>query len=252
MIMDIASFAVGFALGHRGGGGGYRDRVFHDIIDNIKELVTLTISDHHTWKIGMWTHLENTTMGTMTYSDLTGYFSSGLSYMFANSDSQDRYMLMPVMCWYFNLVGIIYKDGVPIYATVIAPSGMYSDSTSSVSDGGLYFTKKEYRLDSVTYVSNTLAPDRWSHYYYTGSISGSYTYSWHSYSYDSSTGSIVDDGRVSSTNSLPYVSTFYPFPHDNSSFSDLEFEDLHCEYQYLAEEMYKYQGYSVRPLVILN
>jgi hypothetical protein len=263
--MDIASFAVGFALGRRkGGGGGYRDSVFHFILDNYVPVYTAVIDNTYTVKIGACLLYDgNFIKGqqSQVYGNTQSLFTT-----IYDRQTETRMYLVPPQAR-FAAVQVMYKNNAPIYAGWFNMTGNVNEdwggwSTDSYSSAFIYKRKGDYKIESVassscTYfrLGNPAYSTSWGSYdYYTDlSFTMNLSYQeWHTQdTYEPRNVWVEKDGdRQTTTAGFNFSSSHIPVISYYGNFTDMTTGDFWDEIQNVYCAASTAAGYPTVPLVI--
>ena len=266
--MDIASFAVGFALGRRkggGGGGGYRDSTFHYILDNYIPVYTHIISSNYTLKFGLCLMYDGNYIKGMP-PDMDGYDAGDPICAYDSQAERGMYLYSSVVR--LAEVSVVYKKGVPIYAGYhgsVSPAESLGErwtrwNKDNYSSAFFYKQRADYRLDSATLVNCTYftlpEPTEYRGYgEFDTDLTFTFTISYQKYRTQTSNNPpsvwVEKDGdRV--TDSPDYAIRVYSLElvafYD--AFTDMATGDFYDEIQNVYYEACVAAGYSVVPMVI--
>lgn len=263
MIMDIASFAVGFALGRRkggGGGGGYRDSTFHYILDNYIPVYTYTINNTYTLKIGLCMMYDgNYIKGKPPVMD--GNVVNAMGAEYDSRTDRRMYIIRPTS--QVIMVLVMYKNSVPIYATYERSLNIFSENwakwdTDRFSSAFFYKQQSDFSLDSALLVSCSYFD--LDEPYYSGSLefdtdlTFSCTTSYQKYHTQTSDNPLSvwvekDGDRIVNTSSSLSVS-YVNLVSSYNNFTDMSTGDFWDEIQNIYYEACVAEGYSAVPMVI--
>lgn len=227
--------------------------VFHLMLDNYKLIYSYDINSTYTWKIGLW--LSDTGSDFMGAPEI---YHNGLISGMGYDTADDKVMHINLMQRYLYLVGIVYKNNVPIYSTIIQEIDDYQDNWN-IYYGNLYLSQGEYKIDSVSNVNVTSFEPRLSSSHWNGYFNAEFTYSY-ALSYqkyriegDETSPVVEKDGsRVIENENKSWSNYLYPLPREYGGFTDLSYADWIDEMSNVAYAVYEHAGIPTVPPNILR
>ena len=275
--MSARDLAIGLLLGD-GGGGGYYDKTFHEILNHTEIFLERALDSAYTVKFGIWTqqgfagNLEAGTNRSDVF-ELFGYNNTGNSPKLCGLLEYQRCNITPVY--------IVYKNNAPIYAvpdprTTVKLSPDFSSIQYGYGNNKYkyaFFVSRDYRLESLTLLGGGLTisteqvrfdgidytvPSR----FFEATCGLSMTYSYQNYNgMDSGTEHpyVVKSGnRVTQTTTIALysgsgsgiVGTNYDY--QNTVFTDLSNEELYREFQNVYNAEFTALGFDTYPVEILS
>lgn len=247
--MDMLSFATGLAIGKKkyGGSSEYYDPVYHDILQNHLPIYTYHFGTHFKWVLGAWLARESR----------LGIRDNGLDHIYEVNDTETG-KVAAIECYRQTLytIGIIYKDNMPKYATLLNyvsnPSEAWGHWWVADTKTALFYKRfGDFRLEEVeSFQCEQFEPDfSWGDFsgHFNSRITCVINTSYQSYTYNDTAGRVEKDGNRSESSSTLsyYLSNYiYPYPRLDGGFSDLDINSWREIMHELTDEIYTTAGYS--------